>query len=304
MFVSEEFKGKLTLPRSFIVRRLHSLTGVAFTLFLCEHLFTNLLASPLINGGKYFVSLVNGFHQIPGLKFIEIFMLALPFGFHTVLGIRYIFEAKMNILKKGYREPSCRFERNYAYLFQRVSAGLLVLGLLLHVIHMRFVDYPQKILLDDRHYYLIATENAPHIRNILNTLPDAGLITSSSEVLIEGTLPNSDLRRIGEFIESETLQKKLTSGDQAVAVTTSAGEAFLVLLRLSFHSLWMTVFYSIVVIAAVYHGCNGLWSFSVRWGIVISDRKQALALRGAFLLMAVLAVIGLTAVWGIYWSVR
>lgn len=86
-------------PRSyarFVLRCVHSLSGIVFTLFLCEHIFTNMLASSYFLEGSGFVQLVSSFHRIPGLKAIEIVCLALPFLCHAILGIPYLFQACPN----------------------------------------------------------------------------------------------------------------------------------------------------------------------------------------------------------------
>ncbi|AAC68204.1 succinate dehydrogenase [Chlamydia trachomatis] len=61
-----------------------------FTLFLCEHLLTNILASSFLAKSQGFITLVNLFHKIPGLKVIEITCLALPLGIHSIIGFSYL----------------------------------------------------------------------------------------------------------------------------------------------------------------------------------------------------------------------
>ena len=50
-------------------------------------------------------------------------------------------------------------------------------------------------------------------------------------------------------------------------------------------------FYVVGVLSALFHFCNGLFTFGITWGITVSARSQALAQRGALGLFVVLAAI-------------
>lgn len=62
--------------------------------------------------------------------------------------------------------------------------------------------------------------------------------------------------------------------------------------------LWVQIFYAVGVLAAVYHLANGLWTFGITWGIWTSPRGQRRASYVAAAFGVVLAVIGLSALWG------
>ncbi|MEG0036804.1 MAG: hypothetical protein RSB82_00435 [Victivallaceae bacterium] len=299
MVFVEYLRKKLSIPTAFAIRRLHSLTGLAFTLFVCEHLFTNSLSSSLLAEGKYFVWMVDGFHKIPGLKVIEICLLALPFGLHAVVGIKYALEAKFNSVKHGNDHPHCNFERNHAYSWQRITAWFLLVGILLHVVHMRFMEYPRKITLDDRNYYLVTLNESVSSKKIIDTL-SLGVVSPSKDVISSGNFSLNQIEKLASDLQVKDFLDGLK--DQWVVVASSAGQAFLVIVRKSFTSVFMSLLYSMLVLTAVYHGFNGLWSFTVRWGIIISQKKQMLFLKYAFVLMLGVAFLGLFAVWGTYWS--
>ncbi len=75
------------IPREFIWRRAHSLTGIWLVLFLIEHLFTNSQAALYIgDDGLGFVSSVNWLKNLPYLQVIEIFLLGVPFLIHGIWG--------------------------------------------------------------------------------------------------------------------------------------------------------------------------------------------------------------------------
>jgi succinate dehydrogenase / fumarate reductase cytochrome b subunit len=59
---------------------------------------------------------------------------------------------------------------------------------------------------------------------------------------------------------------------------------------------FMLVIYIIGVISAVFHFANGLWSFSVTWGITVTPRSQLIATYVTLGIFIVLSYIGLEAV--------
>lgn len=120
----------------FLLRRLHSLTGVVpIGVFLIFHLTTN--SSILwgeINkdgGAATFQHEVNFIHSLPALLLIEIFGLWLPIAFHSVLGIIYTFGGKPNTL--GYTYPD-----NWRYTMQRVSGWVGIIFIFFHVATLRW----------------------------------------------------------------------------------------------------------------------------------------------------------------------
>ncbi len=115
--------------RTFLLRKLHQLTGIVpLGLFFFAHMFTNAKA---MNGDKVFNEAVADIHHLPFLLFIEIFGIFLPLLYHSVYGIFITAEARSNVLNYGY-------ERNWLYLFQRVTGVFLFVFILFHLLHFRF----------------------------------------------------------------------------------------------------------------------------------------------------------------------
>jgi succinate dehydrogenase / fumarate reductase, cytochrome b subunit len=64
-------------------------------------------------------------------------------------------------------------------------------------------------------------------------------------------------------------------------------------------ALWVQVVYAVGILACVYHLSNGLWTWGITWGIWTSPAAQRRAsyVAGAFGLF--LAIVGLSALWGV-----
>src|SRR4051812_14472712 len=119
----------ITLSRTFLLRKLHQLTGIVpLGIFFLFHMYTN---STAMNGAKVFNDHVQDIHHMPYLIFIEIFGIFLPLLFHSIYGVIISTEAKANPLNYGYA-------RNWFYLFQRITGIFLFLFLLFHILNFRF----------------------------------------------------------------------------------------------------------------------------------------------------------------------
>lgn len=253
------------IPKAFIWRRIHSLTGLWFTLFLIEHLFVNSQAALLIgDDGNGFVRAVNAIRDLPFLPIIEIFLLGVPFLIHAIWGIKYLFTGEMNSFSTDGTTPSLpQYPRNHTYTWQRITSWILLAGIIAHVIHMRFIEYPQE---SNKVYSIEIT-------------PDKGLETLS--------------KRLGFQYEG--------SEDKVIAHTNNFGTAELLMVRNTFKSPLMIFLYTILVLAACFHGFNGLWTFMIKWGITLTARSQQLMRRIAVFLMCLISLLGLAAIWGTYW---
>jgi succinate dehydrogenase / fumarate reductase cytochrome b subunit len=64
-------------------------------------------------------------------------------------------------------------------------------------------------------------------------------------------------------------------------------------------AVWVQVVYAVGILACVYHLANGLWTWGITWGIWTSPAAQRRAsyVAGAFGLF--MAVVGLSALWGV-----
>jgi succinate dehydrogenase/fumarate reductase cytochrome b subunit (b558 family) len=110
--------------RHFILRRLHSLTGIVpVGLFLAEHLWTNAKA---MQGQTCFGNAVNEIIHLPFLPAIEIFGIFLPLAFHSLYGVKLAFESKQNVGAYGY-------SRNWMFFLQRVTGIITLVFIIFHL---------------------------------------------------------------------------------------------------------------------------------------------------------------------------
>ena len=117
----------------FLLRRLHSLTGIIFGLYICVHLLVN---ATLIEGARHdgsstvFQQQVDKIHSLPFLEAVEWTTIYIPLIYHTVYGIFIVVTGQPNV-------GTYNFGKNWAYFFQRVSAMILVLFIGFHVLAMK-----------------------------------------------------------------------------------------------------------------------------------------------------------------------
>ena len=64
----------------------------------------------------------------------------------------------------------------------------------------------------------------------------------------------------------------------------------------------ITIIYAIGVLACVYHFANGLWTMGITWGVWVSPKAQALASKVCMGLGLIVAVLGISAIVGL-WNV-
>lgn len=330
------------IPMPFIWRRLHSLMGVFLVLFLFVHLLTNSQAALWVgDDGKGFIQEVNLIHSLPYLKVIEIFFLAVPFAIHMLWGLHYLFTSKHNVLPTDGSSPALgKYRRNRAYTLMRLTSWLLLVGVIAHVIHMRFIEYPWAAEVGDQHYYMNVVsmdqglytvaarvgvelydqkriqEKAASIRpdsssEVEKTPQERGMALAGFGTL-EGTNsteydPAQAQRLIGlQEIQQErgfveALQKKPLNPDQVVVVAKDFGTVSLFIVRDAFKSPLMVALYSLFVLAASFHAFNGLWTSLISWGVTLTPRSQNLARLVTTGLMVLVAFLGLIASVGTYW---
>ena len=104
--------------RSFLLRRLHSLSGVfPVGVFLVAHLWTNAKA---LKGQPHFDRAVADINHLPLLPFLEVFGIFIPLTFHALYGVRLALAGSSNVVRYPY-------SRNLLYTLQRVT-GLVALA--------------------------------------------------------------------------------------------------------------------------------------------------------------------------------
>lgn len=114
--------------RHFMLRRLHSLTGLVFGGYLVVHLIVN---ATIAQFGEVYQVQVDKIHSLPLLTFIEWGFIFLPIIYHTVYGIWITITGQPNV--GNYPYP-----RNWFYTLQRISAIIIVLFMLFHVLTLKF----------------------------------------------------------------------------------------------------------------------------------------------------------------------
>lgn len=263
------------IPQAFIWRRLHSLAGVWLVIFVIGHLFTNSQAALFIgDDGIGFIRSVNSIHDLPYLPVIEIVVLALPILLHLIWGIKYLLTAKYNSFGDGGTTPYLpEYPRNKAYTWQRITSWLLIVGIIAHVVHMRFVEYP---MAGKGHTYMVKVSD------------DTGLHSLASRLGV--TLYQEDQ------VPQGTLAKPLGK-NEVIAVADNFGTAELLMVRDTFKMPSMIVLYTLLVLATCYHAFNGLWTAMITWGVTLSARSQNMMRVITVFIGVVVTLLGLAAVW-------
>lgn len=260
------------IPKAFIWRRLHSLMGLWFVLFLIEHLLTNSQAALWLgDNGKGFVRMVNALHNLPYLPVIEIVLLGVPILLHMVLGVKYLFTSKSNVFKGDGSKPYIPRAQNYAYTLQRITSWILLVGVILHVYKFRFQEYPDTVTVNSETYYTIPVEVDPGLRTVADKLHVQLLDQKENKVL---------------------------------AVAPDFGTATLLAVRDTFKHPIYLVLYTIFVLAACFHAFNGFWTFLISWGWILKMSAQRAWASVSIALMLLLTFLGLAAIWGTYLGLR
>lgn len=274
-----------TLPQAFVWRRLHSLTGLWFVLFLVEHLITNSQAALLLgDSGKGFVRMVNLIHNLPYLTVIEVAFLGIPILIHTCWGIRYALTAKPNSMRNDGSKPYLKYNRNHAYTWQRITSWILVVLLILHIVKFRFLEYPHTLNGGAQPTYYVTVTT------------DSGLYAVADRLNVK--LYNEQKLKEEDSINALTsIQLKPR---ELVAVAPTFGTASLLTVRDTFKSPVWGIIYTVFVLSACFHAFNGLWTSMLTWGWVIRESAQTGARKVAIALMLIIAFLGLAAVWGSY----
>ncbi len=303
------------IPRDFIWRRAHSLTGIWLVLFLIEHLLTNSQAALYIgDDGFGFVSSVNWLKNLPYLQFIEIFLLGVPFLIHGIWGVRYLFTGKFNSFQSDGSQPALpQYPRNRAYTWQRLTSWILLVGIIAHVIHMRFIEYPDSVKLNGQQYYMLPINLDDGLYTLSKRL-DFQIYDQTKIQDFKSELPskpNEPTKKPEEMIRAQkidqeyrfaaALEKQSLKKNQILIVSPSFGVAELLMVRDAFKSPLMIFLYTGLVLAACFHAFNGLWTSMISWGVTLTAASQRMMRKITVALMVIVTFLGLAAIWGTYW---
>jgi succinate dehydrogenase / fumarate reductase, cytochrome b subunit len=314
------------IPSAFVWRRIHSLLGLWLVIYLFEHLLTNSQAALWLgNDGKGFIRIVNVIHALPFLQVIELTLIGVPILVHGYFGVKYALTSRGNAKKTDGSKPSMRLGRSYAYTLQRLSSWILLVGIILHVVQMRFLDKPKKAMIDNRDEYFVKLKF------------DEGLYTLAPRLDVQLYGPEElsqfavTLRRLsrgwqnGTMSQSEIFQKSAQKREEqkqdareriywlstitsyevhsrdVIAACRDPATAILLHVRDTFKSPFMDFLYTIFVLAASFHAANGLWTFLISWGAILSYRSQKKMINVSVALMLFFLFLGLASIWGSYW---
>ncbi|MBS0621024.1 MAG: succinate dehydrogenase [Verrucomicrobia bacterium] len=330
----------ITVPKAFIWRRVHSLMGLWLVLFLLEHLLTNSQAALWLgDDGKGFVQMVDAIHNLPFLQVIEIGLLGIPLLLHLILGVRYLFTSKPNTRKGDGSTPHLPLPRNRAYSWQRITSWILLVCLIGHVVKFRFLQYPDAVKVGGTEYYLTTVQVDEGIYTLAErlgvTLYDGASIAnerkelhsrSAEQALIEAAkgikeeqidpltgpiaMEYSSQKALiltaaqqyeGRSAYVSALEKQKLGSKSVVAVTKNFGTASLLVVRDTFKQPLYVILYTIFVLAACFHACNGFWTFLLSWGWILKASAQRTWVGVSVALMGLLLFLGLAAIWGTYW---
>jgi succinate dehydrogenase / fumarate reductase cytochrome b subunit len=281
----------VAIPKAFIWRRIHSLMGLWIVLFLIEHLLTNSQAALWLgDNGKGFVDMVNGIHNFPYLEVIEISLIGVPILIHMYWGVKYLLTSKFNSFGEKEKAPHLPLGRNRAYTWQRITSWILLIGIIGHVTKFRFLEYPEKMDVGNQTVYLVKVSMDDGLRSVADRL-DVTLYDPHKKVVITGAS--------GDLVTA--LEKAKTSSGDVVACAKDFGTASLFAVRNTFKNPIYIALYTIFVIAACFHACNGFWTFLITWGWVLRMAAQRAWVTVSIVFMAILLFLGMIAVWGTYW---
>lgn len=119
----------IRLSRTFVLRKLHQLSGIApLGIFLLEHFYTN---SKALGGAAAFNTAVQELQSIPYILLVETGGIFIPLIYHAVYGLVITAEARPNNLNYPY-------PRNWFYLIQRITGVILFFFIAFHVLNFRF----------------------------------------------------------------------------------------------------------------------------------------------------------------------
>ncbi|MBI3901043.1 MAG: succinate dehydrogenase [Chlamydiia bacterium] len=313
------------ISSEFLWRRIHSFTGFWLVLYLFLHLITNSQAGLWIGeDGHGFIRMVNKLESLPYLQVIEVLLIAVPIAIHGIWGIKRALQARLNQKKNSGAAPYLPYSRNHAFAWQRLTSWILLFGIIGHVAQMRFLDAPKKAVISRGETYfvkitfdeglytltsrlhvaLFTPQEVSQIKEELRAREDIKLPTLSKSATFE---PDQQMARVllQEAKEEKAWMQKLASyhlkSSELVAVTATPGTAYLLMVRNTFKNPVMAIFYTIFLLAAVFHAGNGLWTFLITWGALLSFRSQKAMIPISLFAMLLLSVLGMAAIWCSYW---
>ena len=116
---------------SFILKRLHSLSGVfPIGFFLLEHMFSN---SFILFGPEAYNRQIEFLRSMPFVVFLEITFIGLPILYHAGYGIFVTLSGRSNL-------SSYPYTQNFLYTLQRITGIIALVYIGVHAYHTRIVN--------------------------------------------------------------------------------------------------------------------------------------------------------------------
>ena len=117
----------------FLVRRLHSLTGIIpVGVFLCVHLSVNASIMAGANAFQFAVDQIHNLNRLGILKAVEVAFIFIPNGFHALVGLLIWLTSRPNMLQY-------RYGGNIRYTLQRWTGVITVVFILVHLWHVHWI---------------------------------------------------------------------------------------------------------------------------------------------------------------------
>jgi succinate dehydrogenase / fumarate reductase cytochrome b subunit len=313
-----------SISSDFIWRRVHSLMGLWLVLYLIVHLITNSQAALWFgDDGSGFVKMVNALETLPYLQVVETVLIGIPLLIHGVWGVKRALTAKSNSSGGNGSRPGLKYSRNRAFTWQRLSSWILLVGIIGHVVQMRFLDAPKKAMSPAGEQYFVKLHFDEGLYTLaarlhVNLFSPEDVESAAKQVKTMGPmcLPrlghgkyNADEDSARMMVQKAQEEKEWMAAlasyklkdREVVAVSSMPGTAFLLMVRDTFKSPVMAVLYTIFLLAAAFHAFNGFWTFLITWGMILSYRSQRAMVSVSLVGMAVLSLLGLAAIWCSYW---
>jgi succinate dehydrogenase/fumarate reductase cytochrome b subunit (b558 family) len=137
--------------RAFLLRKLHSLTGVApVGGFMVFHLWEN---STALQGQERFDESVAGINKMPYLAVLEWGLILLPLLFHAGYGVKLALASKPNVGRYA-------FNRNWMYTLQRVTGLLAFAYICFHLYEYWWQKFSGKLAPEQ--FYSALCQNMSH----------------------------------------------------------------------------------------------------------------------------------------------
>ena len=203
---------------------------------------------------------------------------------------------------------------NHFFTWQRITALLLIVGIIAHVVSMRFVQRP------------IPLDTTVETKYVVSVAADPGLITLSPKLQLTLITPQTLPGMLSAIKKSEKalfipaiseadriyFQERLAAQRDLLAslhptdmqwyvAAHDFGTALLLVVRDNFRIIWVCIAYTLFTLAAAFHAGNGLWTFAISWGIPLNEQGRGVVRAIGSALALVLAAGALACIWMTYW---